>query len=229
MEENQTPILQNDQNIKQDEPVKIKKTGLYALRAIIMVVLQISNIAFGVSIGYLFVTYLMSVLGVNLSPFFGGVANSLTLGFSATIGFFLYFVLFLVGALIIGLIMGFVKMNNNYSSVLRSANEQNMDIALAPGATISCFISFIIVIPILVFLDITFYLNDMLTLPIIFLFVATIALVLAFILTIVLSIINRIKFSKISEAEKIIVREQSRAFQIKKEKKERKRRVGKLY
>ena len=226
MDENQ--IVQNQDEPKAQPEIKVNsKKSL--LRTFVMIFLQISNIAFCVSMGYLLFTYASSVLGVDLSGFFGGEIGMLTLGLSSTVGVFIYFFIAMVAVLIVGLAIGFVSMNNKYYKILKAANDQKLEVVLAPAQTTSSMIGIFIVMCILAFLSITFVMNTMFSLPIIMLMIATVALVIAFGLAIANIIVNRVKYNRLSDIDKTIVKEQSKALAIKREKKERKRRVGKLY
>ncbi|MBQ9790511.1 MAG: hypothetical protein IJW24_02840 [Clostridia bacterium] len=240
MDENQnvteeTAVTQAPSEEKQESThaVNRERRGTSALRSSIMTMLQISNIAFCISLGYLLVTFLMNSFGVNMSPFFGGMISSLTLGISSAIGIFYYIIIFLIATLIIGLMIGFVNINNNYSKLLKESNKQNFDIVVAPSQTISCMIGIVLVMFLLSFFSLSFIMNDMFSLPIICLIVSTVALIVSFVLIVVYIIKNRINYNKLSDIDKFIVKEQSKGLIKNKEKREkkreRKRMVGKLY
>ncbi len=237
MEENQTHELTDTTKIEAISEKEEKTTHAInretkkssAFRNIILTTLQISNIAFCVSLGYLFVTFLLSSLGVNMSPFFGGMINGITLGFSATIGFFYYVAIFLIGATIVALMIGFISINNKYAKILREANRQDIDIFILPSQTISCIFSLILVSGLLGFLSLAFIFNNMFSLPIVALIVATVALIIAFVFILVYVIKNRKKFNNLSDIDKVVVKEQSKNLITAREKREKKKRVGKLY
>ena len=192
-----------------------------------MVLLQIANVAFCIMMGYLLVTFLLNHLGVDLGALFG--YEGVDLGFMETLGIFAIALIIGIAGLIISVAIGFVASNQKYYNVLKTATRENLQVALAPTQTISSIIWMIVALIIMGLVCMYFGQNGIVSLTSILLYISIAALGVAFIFTIVICITNRVMFSKLTDTEKDAVREQSKQFRKKMEKRERNKRAGKLY
>ena len=204
-----------------------KKAKRNALRTLVMVFLQISNIAFCAMMGYLLVTFLMSCFGVDLGAFFG--FDGFDFGFTETLGFILYVGIAFVIGIIVSVAIGFVSSNQKFYKVLKTANDENLDVVLITEQTVGSSIWMVVAIFIMLFVAIYFIQNAIVSITSVLLFICIAALSLSLIFTIANSIVNRVKYNKLTEEEKAAVKERSKDFKVKMIKRERKSNAGKLY
>ena len=197
------------------------------LRTIVMVFLQISNVAFCTMMGYLLVTFLLNHLGVDLGALFG--YEGMDLGFMETLGIFAIALIVGIAALIVSVAVGFVASNQKYYNVLKTAKQENLKVALAPKQTIASSIWMVLALIIMGFVCMYFAQNSIVSLTSILLYISIAALGTAFVFTIAICITNRVMYGKLSDEEKEEVKEISKQFKIKMEKRERNKRAGKLY
>lgn len=215
--------------VANEESTFNKTKGKNILRILVIICLQISNIAFCSIMGYLLFLLISNTLGLDISPIFNGVINIATLGIGKVTGFLLYFTIVLVAITLVALAYGFVYANHKYCKILKLANNQKMDILLAPLQTTSSMIWMNLINALFSFLSLCLLLDGVYSILSILLYITNAALLIAIIIAIVNIIINRIKFYKLSREERDIVREQCKEFNKRKAKEERRKSVGKLY
>ena len=225
MEENN--VSANNQQANTASAQNKADSGTKAIRIIVMLFIQVANMAFCAMMGYLLVTFLMTCFGANLGSLFG--YEGFDLGFMETLGVLAIMAIILVAGTIISIAVGFVASNQKYYNVLKSAQQENLKIVLAPRQTISSIVWMIIAILIMAFFSLYFAQNGIVSLTSILLYISIAALTLAVIFTVVLCIVNRTMYNKLSTAEQNQVKEQSEQFKVKVKKRERNKQAGKLY
>ena len=228
MEENNffvSPEQPAPEPVVQNTGSKLK--GLKATRSLVMVFLQISNIAFCVMMAYLLVTFLMSCFGSDLSGFFG--YEGFDFGFMEAIGVLIYFCIAIVIAIAVAVAIGFVQSNQKFYNVLKTAKKENLGVVLTTAQTVGSTIWMVVAIILMGFVALYFIQNAIISITAILLYICIIALILALIATIVHSSINRNMYNKLTAEEKAAVKERSSAFNVKVKKRERKANAGKLY
>lgn len=204
-----------------------KKGGQKVIRSLVMAFIQIANIAFCAMMGYLLVTFLITCFNANLGSLFG--YEHFDFGFMETFGVLAFVGIAIVVALIIAVAIGFVKSNAKYYNILKNAKAENMDVVLAPAQTIGTSIWMVLALVAMLFVSLYFIQNAEYSITAILLFICIAALGIALILTIIHSIINRVKYNKLTDEEKTVVKEQSKTFKKVVAKRERKSNAGKLY
>lgn len=222
-----TETQQSAQPPQEEQPKK--KPGQVVMRSIVMTSIIVADVAFAATMGYLLVTMLMSVFGLDLGPVFGGALNTYTLGLWGVVGVFVYVAIGFAALVLIGLAIAFYATNKSYYNVLRYAKKNNMDIVLAPFQTFSYMLTLVLVIAVLIFVALFSASNSPYSVFSIMTYICCATTFAILVFTIIHSIINRIKFSKLEYEEQQKVREESRIFKRKVAKEERKSRIGRLY
>lgn len=202
-------------------------TGISKFRKFMMAILTISNIAILTLSIYLLASLALESFGLDLGKFFSFSNSALDL--MSSFGIWLIAILIVLALLVITLLILVIKINKNYYNVLKTANEQNIGIYIAPWQTCASALGFIVLIAILTFLSSIFLSANPKGLPAILTLICVAIIALSFILLVVLSLYNRAKFSKLNEQEQQAVREQSKQFKKEMQKRQDKKQAGKLY
>lgn len=215
------------ENTIQEVPKNTPSTGICRFRKFVMAILTISNIAISVLSVYLLASLALESFGLNLGQFFS--FSNFQLDIMSALGIWVIAVLIVLALFVIVILISVIKINKNYYYVLKTANEQNLSIYLAPWQTFASACGFIGLSAILTFLSFIFLNANPQGLPTILTLICVAIMVLSLVLLSILSLYNRAKYSKLSEQEQQEVKEQSKQFKKEMQKKQDKKQAGKLY
>ncbi len=200
---------------------------IISFRKFVMAILKISNIAISILSIYLLLSLAMQSLGLNIGNFFKFSDSALDL--MSSFGVWLIAIFIVLALIVITILIAVIKINKHYYNVLKTANEQNLRIYLAPWQTFASACGFIVLGAILTFLSFIFLSSNPKGLPAILTLICVAIILLSLILLIILSLYNRAQFSKLTEQEQQEVKKQSEQFKRELQKKEDKKKAGKLY
>ena len=158
----------------------------------------------------------------------GKEANAFSLGFAGIVGILYY--IFIVGLALIPIAIGFFFRNvkAKYVNVLKGANKENMEVVFARLEFFSMFIGELIIDVILFFAIFICFTNNFTVVGI--LLSVTFVLAIIFMVLVIVDLIrNRVAYNKLSDAEREEIKVKIKSFRKVRYKKERKKRVGKLY
>lgn len=213
------------ENLNQATPTT--SPSINKFRNFVMAVLTISNIAIIILSLYLLASLILESFGLELGKFFSFSNSSLDI--MSSLGIWVIAILFILALLVITLLILVIKINKSYYNVLKTANEQNLGIYIAPWQTCASALGFIVLLAILTFLSFMFLSANPTGLPAILTLICVGIIALSLILLAILSLYNRTKFSKLNEQEQQTIREQSKQFRRDLQKKQDKKQAGKLY
>lgn len=205
----------------------ISSTNKNGFRNLVIFNLSFANIMFAILCGYLLFSIIMSSIDANLGQFFG-FSNS-QLDIMSSLGIWVIAVFVTIGTVVLVLTIAFITANKRYKNILKSANEQHLDIVLAPWQTTASVICMILAIASLAVLAIFVFQYSPTGLSAILTYITLAVMLITLLSTLMLSALNRLKFGRLSEEAQQQIQNSSKQFQKNVRKEENKRSAGKLY